>query len=225
MFGLGSTLVSMASSAINVVGSAIGSACSAIGGAVVSAGRLIVDTLKHELPMLVQICNIAFTVGKEIGVFSPNHTEQDMYELGMRAEQSIEEGVNSEQFENNKDYIDHLREKIVLDKESMEKLDSLSDTDKLKYASLGSAITIAAITEQYKIDIPETFWLASINSGVQVDQFKPMLDVFESERVKPDLDGFIKGELPSELQRTIYDVIDTKLEELLDDATIDRLLS
>ena len=224
MFGLGG-VISAASGAIGAVGSFIGSACSAIGGAVVSTGRIMMDAFSRGLPMVEKICDVAFTVGKEIGLFTPNHTERDMYELGMRTEQSIEEGVYSEQFESNKAYINHLRERIELKKESMEQLDNLSDSDKLKYVSLGSAVTIAAIKEQYQVEIPETFWLTGIDCGVQAEQFKPILDVFDRERVPPDLDGFLKGELPSDLQRAVYDLIDDRLGDLLSTETLDKLLS
>ncbi|MBE8127752.1 hypothetical protein [Photobacterium damselae] len=212
-------MLGLISAGISAVGSAIGSACSAIGGAVVSTGKVMIDAISRGLPIVEKVCDIAFTVGKEVGIFSPTHTERDMYELGMRAE-----GIDSEQFDNNKAFIEHIREKVELSKERLEQLDNLSDGDKLKYAAIGSAVTIAAIKEQYKIDIPNTFWLTGAEIGIRSEQVKPMLDEFETARLKPDLDGFLKGELSSDLHSNIYDLIDNKLDDLLNDEVMDKLL-
>ncbi|MEY8239717.1 MAG: hypothetical protein RPT25_05180 [Cycloclasticus sp.] len=209
--------------AISAVSGALGAVASAI-GAVVSTGRVMLDAISRGLPMVEKICDIALTVGKGLGLFSPNHGECDMYELGMRAERSVSEGVTSEQFDSNQAFIDHLRDKGALSKENIEQLSNLSDGDKLKYACIGSAVTISAITEQYQVDIPETFWLAGADLGVGPEQFKPMLDIFESAQLKPDLEGFLKGELASELQRSIYELIDEKLGDVLNNETLDKLL-
>lgn len=52
-----------------------------------------------------------------------------------------------------------------------------------------------------------------------------MLDIFERAQLNPDLEGFQKGELTSELQRKIYDLIDDNLSDLLSKETLDKLLS
>lgn len=224
MFGFIGAGIAALSGGLSAVSSMIGAACSAIGGAVISTGRIMIDALNRGLPVVEKICNIALTVGKEIGLFTPEQNEYDMYELGMRTEHSIEKGVHSEQFDSNQEYIDHLRQKIELSKVNIEKLDNLSGEEKLKYACLGSAVTIAAIKEKYAIDIPETFWIASTGIGAEPGQIKPMLDVFEQEQLKPDLDGFLKGELSSDLQRKIFDLIDNRLGDVLSNESLDKLL-
>ena len=221
MFGL----IGAGISALSGVASTIGAACSTIGGAVISTGRIMIDAINHGLPMVAKVCDVALTVGKALGVFASEHNEIDMYELGMRTERAVEEGITSDQFDSNQAYIDHLREKITLSKETIEKLDNLSDSEKLKYASIGSAMTIATIKEKYKIDIPESFWLAGADLGIEPQQFKPMLDIFERAQINPDLDGFQKGELTSELQRKIYDLIDERLSGVLSNETLDKLTS
>lgn len=219
MFGFISAGISAVGSVLSTAGSAIGTACGVIGGAVVSAGKVMIDAISRGLPILEKVCDVAFTVGKEVGIFSPMHTERNMYELGMRAE-----GIDSEQFDDNKAFIEHIREKVELSKERLEQLDNLSDDDKLKYVAIGSAVTIAAIKEQYRIDIPNTFWPTGAELGIRPEQVKPMLDVFETARLKPDLEGFLKGDLPSDLHSNIYDLIDNKLGDLLNDEVMDKLL-
>lgn len=209
---------------LSAVGSAIGAACTSIGGAVISTGRIVVEAISRGLPMVEKICDIALTVGKGLGVFFPEGKADDMYELGMRTERAVKDGVTSEQFDSNQAYIDHLREKIELSKKDKESLDNLSAEDKVKYAGIGSAMTIATIKEKYEVEIPDTFWIAGVDLGVEPEQFKPMLEVFENAQVTPDLDGFQKGELSSELQRSIYDLIDERLGEVLDSETIEKLL-
>ncbi|HKM15631.1 MAG TPA: hypothetical protein VJY63_06890 [Marinospirillum sp.] len=221
MLGLGGVILG----GLSAIGGMLTTAFSAMGGAVLSTGGILLDAINRGLPMVEKIFDIALAVGKGVGLFSPEQSECDMYELGMRAERAVDEGVHSEQFDSNQAYIDHLREEIELGKEDLDKLDKLSGEDKLKYACIGSAVTIAGIKEKFEIDIPETFWLASTDVGIGPEQIKPMLDVFEQEQVKPDIDGFLNGELPSDLQRKIYDLIDSRLGEVLGNETIEKLLN
>ena len=224
MFGLIGAGISALTSGLGAIGAAVGSICAAVGGTVIPTGRIMIDAISRGLPMALKVCDIAFTVGKALGLFPPDQNECDMYELGMRTEHAVKEGITSDQFDSNQAYIDHLREKITLSKENIEKLDNISDSDKLKYASIGSAMTIATIKEKYDIDIPESFWLAGADLGIEPQLFKPMLDIFERAQLKPDLEGFQKGELTSELQRKIYDLIDDNLADLLSKETLDKLL-
>lgn len=219
--GLISTGISVLSGAISTVSTA----CSAIGGAVISTGSIMIDAINRGLPMVAKICDAALTVGKGLGLFASEHNEVDMYELGMRTERAVEEGTTSEQFDNNQAYIDYLREKIILSNDDKENLKNLSDGDKLKYACIGSAMTIATIKEKYEIDIPETFWITAANLGIEPKQFKPMLEVFENAQLQPDLDSFMKGKLNSELQRNIYNVIDEHLSGILSNEILDKLVS
>lgn len=221
MLGLGGVILG----GLSAIGGMLTTAFSAMGGAVLSTGGILLDAINRGLPMVEKIFDIALAVGKGVGLFSPEQSECDMYELGMRAERAVDEGVHSEQFDSNQAYIDHLREEIELGKEDLDKLDKLSGEDKLKYACIGSAVTIAGIKEKFEIDIPETFWLASTDVGIGPEQIKPMLDVFEQEQIKPDIDGFLNGELPSDLQRKIYDLIDSRLGEVLGNETIEKLLN
>lgn len=218
-------LISAGASLLSGAISAVGTACSAIGGAVISTGRVMIDAINGGLPMVARICDAALTVGKGLGVFATEHNEVDMYELGMRTERAVEEGTTSEQFDNNQAYIDYLREKITLSNEDRINLKNLSDSDKLKYACIGSAMTIATIKEKYEIDIPETFWSITTDLGIQPEKFKPMLDIFENAKLQPDLNGFMKGELSSDLQRSIYNLIDERLSGVLGKEIVDKLIS
>ncbi|WP_179991527.1 hypothetical protein [Acinetobacter sp. YH16058] len=221
MFGLISAGISALSGAV----SAIGSVCSAIGGAAISTGSIMIDAISRGLPMVEKICDVALTVGKGLGLFASEHNEMDMYELGMRTERAVEEGTTSEQFDSNQAYIDHLREKITLSHEDKVNLKNLSNDDKLKYACIGTAMTIATIKEKYEVDIPENFWVTATTLGMEPEKFKPMLDVFENAKLQPDINGFMKGELSSDLQRSIYDLIDERLSGVLGKEIVDKLIS
>lgn len=221
MFGLIGAGISALSSAV----SAIGSVCSAIGGAAISSGSIMIDAISRGLPMVEKICDVVLTVGKGLGLFASEHNEMDMYELGMRTERAVEEGTTSEQFDSNQAYIDHLREKITLSHEDKVNLKNLSNDDKLMYACIGTAMTIATIKEKYEVDIPENFWVTATTLGIEPEKFKPMLDVFENAKLQPDINGFMKGELNSELQRNIYDLIDERLSGILGKEILDKIIS
>ena len=228
MFGLIAAGISAIGSVLSTAVAAVGSACSAIGGAVISTGKVFIDAIEKGLPIVEKICDIVLTVGREIGIFSSEQPERDMYELGMRSERAIENGVSSEDFDSNKEYIDHLRKKIELSDEDVEKLsnpEKLTAEEKIKFTCLGGALAIARIKEQYEIDIPETFWEASVELNIEPEKVKPMLDTFERKQLNPDLSGFMKGELSSTEQSNIYDLIEGDLVDILSNESINKMVS
>lgn len=59
---------------------------------------------------------------------------------------------------------------------------------------------------------------------MEPEKFKPVLDVFENAKLQPDFNGFMKGELSSDLQRSIYDLIDERLSDVLGKEIVDKLI-
>ena len=60
---------------------------------------------------------------------------------------------------------------------------------------------------------------------MEPEKIKPVLDVFENAKLQPDFNGFMKGELSSDLQRSIYDLIDERLSGVLGKEIVDKLIS
>ncbi|ELV08559.1 hypothetical protein PE074_08895 [Wohlfahrtiimonas chitiniclastica] len=206
------------------VSAGIGAVCSTVGGAIISTGKIMMDAIRIGIPIVKNICDVSLTLGKAFGLFSPEHNENDMQELGVRVEQAAEENITSDQFDSNQAYIEHIREKVNLSKENIEKLDKLSDEDKLKYICIGGAMTLAAVKEKYQINIPDTFWITGSELGISADQIQRMLDVFEKANIDPDIEGFLKGKLTSESQSNMYDLISNQLENVLSDKILDKIL-
>lgn len=219
MFGLG-----FIAAGISTLVGVVSGVCSTVGGAMISTGNVMIDAIGIGLQAVKNICDVALTVGEAFGLFSPEQNENDMLELGMRVEQAAAEDITSDQFDSNQAYIDHIREHVTLSKDNIENLDHLADKDKLKYACIGSAMTLAVIKEKYEVDIPDTLWSTATDLGVTADQFKAMLDVFEGANVEPDLEGFLKGKLTTESQKCMYNLIDDQLDKVLSNETLDKLL-
>lgn len=115
------------------VSSFVSSACSVIGGAVSKIGSEIVKVATSIASLGVSLAEkvgeAIKSVGISLGIIRP---EESMEELGEKAMLS-EKTPND--FDSISEYIDHLRNDVVIDKE---KLDSLSDAEKLARSSIGA---------------------------------------------------------------------------------------
>ena len=201
-------LVNAAVSIGSSVCSAIGAACSSLGSGLATTGKVIINAIQVGLPIAEKVFTAVDLVAKAWGIFTEDHKEDDLYDLGMRAEQASMNGVKSDNFDSYQEYIDHLRNDIELKSNP-----SLSDEDKLKYGALGTAIAMKGISDKYQVEIPDSFWLSGVNMNLQPEQFKPLLDIFESEKVAPKLEDFNKGKLPFSEHEKIYDVLESYLGE------------
>ncbi|KJY87697.1 hypothetical protein CWB89_10260 [Pseudoalteromonas piscicida] len=204
MFGIVTAGISLIGSAC----AAVSTICSTLGTGLVSAGKVIINAIQVGLPIAEKVFRAVDLVAKAWGIFTEDHKEEDLYDLGMRAEQASMNGMKSDNFDSYQEYIDHLRADIEL-KPNL----SLSDEDKLKYGALGTAVAIKGISDKYQVEIPDSFWLSGVNMNFQPEQFKPLLDAFESEKVVPKLEDFNKGKLPFSEHEKIYDVLESYLGE------------
>lgn len=204
MFGIVSAGISLIGSAC----AAVSTVCSTLGAGLVSAGKVIINAIQVGLPIAEKVFTAVDLVAKAWGIFTEDHKEGDLYDLGMRVEQASMSGVKSDNFDTYQEYIDHLRNDIEL-----KPTPSLRDEDKLKYGALGTAVAMKGISDKYQVEIPDSFWLSGVKMNLQPEQFKPLLDTFESEKVAPKLEDFNKGKLPFSEHEKIYDVLESYLEE------------
>ncbi len=125
------------------VGSVLSSACSAISSAVSSIGSAVRDTaisiVKLGVELAAKVGETIKNVGVSLGILS---VEDNLEELGEKAMLSDKK---PEDFDSINDYINHLRNDVLLDKD---KLASLDEKDLLARSAIGASITLKGINEK-----------------------------------------------------------------------------
>ncbi|NME81604.1 hypothetical protein [Clostridium sp. SM-530-WT-3G] len=226
-------ILSNIGSALSSVGSAIcsgiSSACSAIGGALFSgasgiaslATGIVSPLIGLGLPEILigikVIGGIISTIAEMLGLKDKEETPE---ELGMKAEEAERK---PEQFESTEKYIEYLRNEVQIDKE---KLENLSDEDKVKYAAIGSSIYVKGMEEKYGMNMPADFWRTVADLKMDGQEVKAYIDNFKKHNITDmsDMTNYIKRDLDDGKDRgAISDAMIDSLKELNPDATREEL--
>lgn len=175
---VGSALGSFCSS----VCSGISSFCSSIGGALFSGSggiaaiaTSIVGTfaglsIPQVLLAVVAVCKVVSAVAELLGM---KDKEEEPEELGMKAEIADKK---PEDFDSTEAYIEYLRKEVQLDKE---KVEDLSDEDKIKYGTIGTALYIKGMEEKYDIKMSPEFWTTVSRMDLKGEEVKAYIDKFK----------------------------------------------
>lgn len=201
--GLLSSAVSVISGALSAVGSVvcsgISNVCSTIGGAFFSgaggiatlAASLIMPGL--GLPEILLGVEIISAIVSEIAeLLGLKDKEETPEELGMKAEISDKKPEDFDSIEN---YIEYLRNDVQVDRD---KLESLSDEDKAKYAAVGTAINIKGIEEKYGIEATGEFWKTVAGLELTGEETKQYIESFKQNGITDmkDMSDYIRGFAP-----------------------------
>lgn len=197
--GIFSEIGSALSSAFSAVCSGISNICSAIGGALFSgaggiaalAASLIIPGV--GLPEIIATIDIIVravsAIAEALGLKDQNETPE---ELGMKAEEADKK---PEDFDSIEAYIEYLRNDVKIDKE---KLERLSDEDKVKYTAIGTAINIKGIEEKYGIEAAGDFWKTVADLELSGEETKQYIESFKQGGVTnmKDMTDYLKGDAP-----------------------------
>ncbi|ELA9201513.1 hypothetical protein ACFSJQ_23310 [Vibrio olivae] len=173
------------------VSSFVSSACSVIGGAVSKIGSEIVKVATSITSLGVSLAEkvgeAIKSVGISLGIIRP---EESMEELGEKAMLS-EKTPND--FDSISEYIDHLRNDVVIDKE---KLDSLSDAEKLARSSIGASITLEGINEKLNTVVSPSFMATVAAQDLEAKKIIGMIKAYKEKNLNTDdYSLYLKDEL------------------------------
>jgi len=195
MFGLISAGLSAISAGCSAIGGALGTACGAIGG---SLGTM----LNMGGGLITTACNIIGVIGKIYNLLPQQaNIENDMTDMGVRIEKS---DVKSDAFASAKEYIDHLRNNIEI---SREDISSLSDEKKKIYQIVGASLIAKGVSENYKMDIPSTFWAEAALSALSSGQVQKILGGYQSLGIPADLKAFSERNLSLAENKSVYGIL------------------
>lgn len=209
MFGFIGAAIGAIGSCIGGAISSIGSICGSIGGAVMGGIRSLATGLLGVITEQPRIFDTIGLLGKILGIGGDRPEE-----LGMKIAQGKE---RPEDFQSIQEYIDHYKD-VEIDKEKLEKL---SDEEKLLYGTLGSCAIAKGIEE--KLDMKDglsvDFWKAAdktIGSGkLSPEEMKDTL-VGMKERGLKTAEGFsnyMDGKANMEEQMIVFDSLKDALRK------------
>jgi len=178
---------------ISAIASGIATAFSVVGSAVCSCASALVASLPKALEVakivLDQIAEVVIKVAEVLDLCPEN---EDVEELGAKATQ-VETRLRKED-ESMEEYLDYLRNEVVLDKEKMLKM---TQEQKLQCKAVGTAMLTEALSEKTGVAISPAFLIAMNKMKFSEIQFASILKKFaENEITTMDvLTDYLKGTL------------------------------
>lgn len=161
--------------------SAVSSACSAISSAVSSIGSSIASAATSiaslGISLAAKVSDAIKSVGISLGIISPEDTMEELGERAMLSDKKPED------FDSINDYIDHLRNNVVFDKE---KFDSLDEKDLLARSSIGASITLKGINEKLDATVTPSFMAKVASQELETDEIIGTIKAYKEKELKLD---------------------------------------
>lgn len=161
--------------------SAVSSACSAISSVVSSIGSSIASAATSiaslGISLAAKVSDAIKSVGISLGIISPEDTMEELGERAMLSDKKPED------FDSINDYIDHLRNNVVFDKE---KFDSLDEKDLLARSSIGASITLKGINEKLDATVTPSFMAKVASQELETDEIIGTIKAYKEKELKLD---------------------------------------
>ncbi|WP_297479760.1 hypothetical protein [uncultured Photobacterium sp.] len=169
----------------------VSSACSTISRAVSNIGRGIASVatsiVSLGVSLAAKVSDAIKGVGISLGIIRPEDT---MEELGERA---ILSDKKSEDFDSINEYIDHLKNNVLFDKE---KFDRLNDKELLARSSIGASITLKGINEKLNATVTPEFMAIVASQKLEVNEIIETIKVYKEKELNlDDYDLYLNDEL------------------------------
>lgn len=168
--GLFSSFCSVVSSACSV----ISSVASSIGSSIVSAATSIASL---GISLAAKVSDAIKSVGISLGIIRPEDTMEELGERAMLSDKKPED------FDSINDYIDHLRNNVVFDKE---KFDNLDEKDLLARSSIGASITLKGINEKLDATVTQSFMAKAASQDLETDEIIGTIKAYKEKELKLD---------------------------------------
>jgi len=178
--GFWSSVSSLVSSACSVIGSVASKIGSEIAGAATSIANLGVS-LAEKVGEAIK------NVGISLGVIRPEDNLEELGEKAMLSEKTPDD------FNSINEYIEHLKDDVVIDKE---KLDRLSDVEKLARSSIGASITLKGINAKLDTVVSPSFMATVAAQDLDAKEIIGTIKAYKEKSLSTDhYSLYLKDEL------------------------------
>lgn len=172
-----SSLVSSACSVIGSVASKIGSEVVKVATSIANLGASLAEKVGEAIK----------NVGISLGVIRPEDNLEELGEKAMLSEKTPDD------FNSINEYIEHLRDDVVIDKE---KFDSLSDVEKLARSSIGASITLKGINAKLDTVVSPSFMATVAAQDLDAKEIIGTIKAYKEKSLSTDhYSLYLKDEL------------------------------
>ncbi|NOH45025.1 hypothetical protein F0259_14585 [Vibrio cyclitrophicus] len=172
-----SSLVSSACSVIGSVASKIGSEVVKVATSIANLGASLAEKVGEAIK----------NVGISLGVIRPEDNLEELGEKAMLSEKTPDD------FNSINEYIEHLRDDVVIDKE---KFDSLSDVEKLARSSIGASITLKGIEAKLDTVVSPSFMATVAAQDLDAKEIIGTIKAYKEKSLSTDhYSLYLKDEL------------------------------
>lgn len=195
----------------------LGDALSCIGSAVASFAGALIEKLSPVIEVakavVEAIGKVVVTVANILGLIP---ADESVEELGAK---TMQDGVRAQmEDESMQEYLDYLRNDVVLDEE---KLAKMSVKEKTQCSSIGTAMVTNAIAEETGVRISPDFLIGMNKMKMTAEQFVEVLNGFSAKGID-DMDmlpKFFQNRLTDQERLDVYEVIETTEKKLNPEST------
>ena len=174
----------------------LGPAVNAICVATTVAAKVLFPELNITGFVMI-IGEIAELVTKIAELFGDKHPELDALDLAMRSEKCEEKPEN---FDSYNEYIDYLANNIEADKEKME---NLSDEDRMAYLLSGMAIREKQISQNVGAEVSPKLFVDGYKAELSAEELGEFIDIcVEKSLNNMDLGDYFKGNKLEQKEQT-----------------------
>ena len=169
----------------------VSGACSAISSAVSSVGRGIANVATTiaslGVSLAAKVSDAIKSVGISLGIIRPEDTMEELGERAMLSDQKPED------FDSINEYIDHLKNNVLFDKE---KFDNLDEKDLLARSSIGASITLKGINEKLNTTVTPEFMATVASQELEANEIIETIKIYKEKELKlDDYDVYLNDEL------------------------------
>ena len=194
---------------ISSIISAVSSIATTVGPALSTFATTLVAKLPSIIETIVKVAKVVVDVAQTFGLLNP---DEDALTLGAKVKQEGTRGrMDGESME---DYFNYLREEVELDKE---KLDNMTDEEKVACQVVGTAMTSEAISEKMGVKLSPEF----VASMAKMEMSAVQLEAYVKSFCKNGIDSmdylirFLNGKLSDSDLVQVYNIVES-VEKVID---------
>ena len=202
---------------INSIISAVSSIAATVGPALSTFATTLVAKLPSIIETIVKVAKVVVDVAQAFGILNP---DEDALTLGAKVKQEGTRGrMDGESME---DYFNYLREEVELDKD---KLDNMTDEEKVACQVVGTAMTSEAISEKMGVKLSPEF----VASMAKIEMSAVQLEAYVKSFCKNGIDSmdyltrFLNGKLSDSDLVQVYNIVES-VEKAIDPTLDDNAL-
>jgi len=197
----------------------VSGACSAISSAVSSIGSAVASTATAIVSLGVELAgkvgDAIKTVAISLGILKPDENLEELGEKAMMSDKKPED------FDSINDYIDHLRDNVILDKEKFDKLD---DKELLARSAIGASITLKGINEKLDSAVTPEFMAEVAKQELSADQIIGTIKAYKENNLKTDdYELYLNDELSIDESDKHSDALVSAYQQLEPELTIEQI--